>query len=410
MTSTVPEPTPHLPPRSADEACRFAAESEEAVLRLRGAFARVMESSPVSVQRATDLQRLLGVEASLAWQVFRLAGSSDPLAAVTFVPTPGSMAKVLRIMRERGYDGGALDQAATAYAHFETVVEHHALDRETFDRMIAGLRGEREDLIAVGDRRAAFRSNTHIWGVQAAALYRAGIVYPGEDPTTCDSASIRGCTGLRRLRAVPPVTLAKRLIISEARRIEDAEKTRLPAPLTLLEDFCSQPPPKLEMTHERGAARDVVRIDGLGRDSVVDCFVYDHHARTGRTWAGEKMWGAFVTVNIPCEVLVFDLLLPEGWSVPSTVVAAVSGNVSDHQSAEDDPDSYPLPVSESARHLGSELSALEHPALPRCAPMVNAVLRRIGAAGTRFDVYRCQVRFPILNSVILVEVKARGAD
>src|SRR5690606_18875328 len=100
----------------------LAEEATRTLGALRDAVRKLVGSSPTPIRRAADLQRALGVDAPLGWQIFRLAIAADPLAAVLYIPRAGSMAKVLRRALEAGFERQPVAATEAAYAAFEALV------------------------------------------------------------------------------------------------------------------------------------------------------------------------------------------------------------------------------------------------------------------------------------------------
>src|SRR5215471_17592285 len=100
-----------------------------ALPRLCRAFGRLIECLPGSVRRAADVQRALGLDKALGWQVFRLGSAADPIGAGLFVPRPAPLARVLAAARRCGVPEEAVVDAAETVAAFERLVERHAGDR-----------------------------------------------------------------------------------------------------------------------------------------------------------------------------------------------------------------------------------------------------------------------------------------
>src|SRR5262245_5459000 len=77
-------PAPPAPAPEATESpalAAFVADGGHLMQNLRSSLARLIEAipSPEPVRRAADLQRALNLRKTLAWQMFSVAHSPDPL-------------------------------------------------------------------------------------------------------------------------------------------------------------------------------------------------------------------------------------------------------------------------------------------------------------------------------------------
>jgi hypothetical protein len=362
-------------------------------------MSRLLAAAPTEVARASDLQRALKVRAPLAWQAFRLATASDPFGTVPHIPQAESMAKVLHAARKRGFRTEAVDAAASAYAEFDRFVDHHAGNRGTFDGMIAALGREASEQIGLRHRRAAFRANTQLWGFQARMRYSCCMRHPGASPGLMDTLSIRGWVALHALRDIPSIPLVRRdHFLTYRHAVSELEAQSL-RPM-LLEDFCSKPLPTIKTVREGNIAHEMLHLDAIGRTARVDCFIGDR--TTDIPW--DVTAGMATMISTPCEELVMDFLTPCGSSQKAPVRTATFGSAGDVQQALTMADRLTVPSKDSATYLGTSLEALDDPVLPRCPEMVGHVLRQAGLERMEFDIFRCRARFPILHTVVILEV------
>src|SRR5262249_29479293 len=117
-------------------------------------------------------------------------------------------------------------------------------------------------------------------------------------------------------------------------------------------------------------------------------------------------WGGTSTCRVPTEVALYDLMLPAGWSDPSTATVAVYGHLQDVQRAARRDRADRLPVSAALVHLGQDLDRFQTPLVPRCPEMIREMVRRMGWGDTRFDLFRCVIRYPVLHAGVATRVDA----
>ncbi len=374
---------------------------------LRLATASLIEAAPKKVSRPTDLQRLLNVRASLAWQVHRLASSEDTLAAVVHVPYTESMTKVLAAARAAKFPVRKIERVAQAFEVFEKFVAQHAESRPAFEAMVAGLDESSIAQVDLKTRRAAFRANAHLWGFQATTVYLCGIygVVPvGDGPV--QSYSIRGSFNLRCLRQVRPVPVCRSTVLSVADHTVGQANIGVEAP-RVLRDFSSQDLPAIEATQAGPNAHNYMALPGIGLTSGLDVVMATRVV--DRISSGEPL-GISSLLHTPCEELVADLVLPAGACDPTRLHANVCGCVENVREAQTGRPEYRLPGTLDLKHLGQDVEALYDASLPRSPELVRAVLREGGWSRDRFELFRLRLRYPILHTCIELEVDRSKSD
>ena len=116
------------------------------------------------------------------------------------------------------------------------------------------------------------------------------------------------------------------------------------------------------------------------------------------------------TSAMPAKVQLIAMLVPRGWTGPSTLRIATHGNPAFLESLRTQlAPAYEMPVRETAEHLGGDLQALEGLDFPRRSEMLRAAFVEQGWQRTEFDAYRCRVRYPILHALVHLCVNAAPA-
>lgn len=393
---------------------RFRQSAGEVLLKLCRAIERLIAALPVPIRRAGDLQKELGLDRALAWRLFQISSVADAITAGPLVPRPAPMAKALKAAAEHGASAEAVRTAEEAVTAFERFVKDCAGDRRTFDAMMLGLRQD-SSTIPIKDRRAAFRANCSIFGLQAAASYSSMIIHPSDGSSDrFDHLTISGIVDLQRIRADAQLsgtgwTAVDGAIISEA-----GEPVRLAASSThdtkLLEAFCSAPLPRT-VTAEiaPGVQETAFELNGVGQPSSVSYFV-----RTLKRSCGirltESCWEILSIARVPVAARVMDFFVPEGWSTPSTLGCAVFANLRSPNRVYQRHESDQLPMSENCVHLGEDIERLKTPLIPRCPELIGHILEDAGWNKTRFDIYRCMSEYPILLAGTNVFVDAAVSE
>jgi hypothetical protein len=342
------------------------------------------------------------VDKALGWQVYRIGTSTEPLSVGTHVPRLASLAKALRAARAKKVPADIIEEAEQAGGAFERLIEQHAGERGSFDAMVRGLGTEQH--IHVKDRRAAFRANCNIWGLCALASYSCITYHAGEKPGTEDSFLLIGHVGLHKLR--PDVNFSVGYQWS-VRRSESRVPVSAPGALGVdfIEEFSTRPFPQLATREVRpGVMATAFQLANIGRAGAVTYFVR-HIARAASE--GPTGWyGGNSLCRVPVEVGVSDIIVPRGWTDPGSASITVYGSLQDITRVPERHDSDRLPISGQLSHLGSDLSRLRTPLVPKCTEMVEASLRGMGWEKTEYDVYRCVMEYPVLLTGVATRIDA----
>src|SRR5690242_3329392 len=102
---SVPRPRPHTSVPGGLEAGlapSFPAEAVAVLHQLRSAITKLFESVPGGLRKSRDVQKLLGVDARLSWQIFKLAGPGDALSLAPNIPGSTSMRRLLDAAKGHG--------------------------------------------------------------------------------------------------------------------------------------------------------------------------------------------------------------------------------------------------------------------------------------------------------------------
>ncbi len=392
----------------------FVQATAAAMSRLRLALGELIEAIPQPINKAADVHRALGVDPKLGWQVFKVVNAVNTAGAGVNVPKRVSMQRLLKAAAGCGVPAHVIDHTAAAFDEFENLVTEHAGDRASFESMVSAV-GDQDDCaqIDLNHRKAAFRSNSHIWGVQATArlacfIYQPSPSHPGQQ----DLGGIRGFVGLRRLRREGSWVVTQT-------KMTDADGTDREAPnrealdpsaevahgVSLLEKFCSQPLPRFRAVPGKlGYVNTELEGDSVGNQSATTCMI-------GDVWRGvfgyyrderNKHSLSHALVHTPCKVLIHDVLVREGMygsSIPEVLIYGDHRGVDPHPEGRD---CDLLAMHASVSHLGKGPLVVHTPDVPRYVQMLEYAFDRLGWDGEKFDVYRCRVEYPVMPSSVVV--------
>ena len=401
-----------------EHAQTFERQARAVLHRLRASLSVLIGAVPSvgELRKAADLQRALGIGNTLAWQVYKLAHARDPLAEASSVPRAGGMKRLFEAAAQRGVPAKHIEASTAAIQEFDELVKVHAGDRAAFDSMVSGLTEEGSQLVDAQQKRAAFRANSHLWGVQARTQLKCTILNPSLASTTSlDLVQLQGYVNLRRFRRAVP------LLVSGIRLMDDDKHDILPPyrrePLAgdgaaaqgalLLAEFCSQPPPEIRILRsEAGDVQTELVACGVGNESAVTYMVGDVVRSVPGPYSDDTRPGleSHAWVRVPAEVLIHDVLVHEELFGSLTPKTSVYGNHdrSPGASAFDRSEANPLGVKESTIYMGKGASVLQTLDVPRYPEMAQYAFDRLGWDGEKFDVYRCRVAYPVMPSSVVV--------
>jgi hypothetical protein len=398
---------------STAETRTFEVETAGAVQALRTALAELIAGVPGRMATPTDLQRALGVDMNLCCKVHRAVASANPLAASLHLPGIMAIRKLLKAARKAGVRSAAVDAASLAADGFDELVKKHADDRTTFDSMVSALvDDDNAAQITFQHRRATFRGQRHLFGLEVQAQIKCLIVQPSEgDPRLLDLANVTGFVSLRRLRQTrAPVILTPAYTMNDDGTLRDVQREPLMPTadqafgVGLLRAFCSEP--TLELRTVPGAPGRVygeLAGVGVGKTAAVTC-VEGHLNRAAvprYREPGNEVGAHLAEVRIPCETLLLDLVIREDTcgSIEPTASASAD-HLAEVQPAGTHTPWQDLGPREPVVHLGRGASVLYTPDYPRYPELGRYVFEQLGWDGDRFDVYRCRIEYPILPSTV----------
>lgn len=404
-TTQIPEERAAAPPIAADAAAAAAG--------VRASFDALLAALPTAL-RATDLQRILGIDKKLSWRVFKVVESEDAAACGVHVPGPTSTKRLLAAARRHGTPEAVLDSVADASTAFEAVVSRHAPDRPSFDAMLSAVSGSTTARMELENKRTAFRAATRIFGTQVRTAFGCNIFWPGSQSETMDWAVVNGRYGSCRLRPEAPIFLARQGRISAD---PHAQSSFVREPLdpdgaldhgvSLLPAFCSRPMPDVRV---RKVAAGTIMADIAGPDvgltRTLDVVFGDIGKGVLSPFAQsstDRQMRLNYTTRTPTETLVYDVLVPPGLFGDAGPVPRVYSDRTMLDLDEGRGEIGLLPIPEPVTYLGRGSASLRSRDVPRYRELMDHVLTRLGWDMERLDVYRCRVEYPVMHSVVSMQ-------
>lgn len=408
---------------AATESLPFDQHAERVLTRFRSALARVIESLPGDTHRAQELARALGIDKTLSWRIANLVRVADPFEAAQHVPGTAGMRIFLRAAKKRDVPSELIDAARLAVREFDQLVEIHATDRTSLEMMLSSRARKGRERVDLEHRRAAFRANSYLWGIQARAQLKAHILHPSAtDDALFDVVSVLGFVGLRRIRADVPWVVYRAKIADDdgvqrrvaAREPIDAGSDRaadsVGAPL--LRDFCTHPLPQLSrLVSPAGTVEFEIAGGEVGNTGAITCMLGEIARNAGPCFREEhnQFVELVASVMTPCESLVFDQLvhrdLVDMGNAELAIYGALGGSTPPMTM---DCHRFRLPVFEEVEPLGRGLNVLHTADVPRYVDLIRHVLQRVGWREEDFTAYRAKLAFPPLSTSVVVRGELRS--
>ncbi len=393
----------------------FATDGQTAFGGVQRALAEMVAALPSAPERATDLQRILGVDYKLAWQVFNITRTTHPLAAAGHVPGPPSLKRLLAAAESVGVPFKLVRNVKEAVGRFDDVVRTHAGTRAAFDSMVAAAcADESTEAIDLLHRRNAYRGNVHIWGLQVQTFYSAVFIRGSESVANCiDECAVNLKLGLRRHRYDVSATVYG---YRHAQSNGDPAVQRVPlrpdafqqygAPL--LTEFCTNPLPAFRTgRHADGWTFSELAGDSIGLRGAVDlCFAgVGRGSPPARDVDGSQILASNITFSTPAALAIADLLvhLPSfGHVDPELVVHRhMFGDGSPIAAAR----AQRLQTRDRIQRLPLHGNGPDSADVPRVAELLRVVASEVRWNPDEFELFRVRTQYPVLDSVMRLQFR-----
>lgn len=357
---------------------------------------------PGAPHRPSQLAREVGTNRAVASRVLTALKAEDPLEMLHRVPGPEPLRKLVRGAAAKGVDAKHATDTLAAIEAFDLMIREEAGTRPALDALIsASLPGARERF-ELASKYSVFKGLAQLKGARAEHWLGTAIVAPAADsPTRHDLTFLNGAVAMQRLR--PGVTVRFSYREQLTRSANEPESEDLPALGVLpLDEFCTNPPARLEA---RPVGKDVhyyLPDDLLGPREIVDMFVVDHHpAAIGRySPVGEpRKTSLFVEPALPVANLVFDVLMHRDAFPDAVPTLAVYDTGYEGLADVNDPsrDIDRMPLDESIEILPSPFTKLRARGIPNYGRMLEHLTRRFGWDPSEFRGFRTTIAYPVFG-------------
>lgn len=369
-------------------------------------------ATPGEITTAAELERGLGVSKKVAWQVFRIAESKEPLSAAGFVPGADPVRKLLEAAEKCRVPAKVRAEVWEAFQAFESLVASQAGDRASFISMLGISEGEESVDVERLHQRACFKAYAHFLGAQIATRYGAVMVRKDHWDNTDTFVSLRARLGLRRLRQDATVVVDRYFVttgVGDRKAVSPA-----PRPLdvgawekykaAVLPAFCTKPLPALRTLSEGdGSSRVELAERKVGLGGAVD-LVFG--TVTSGVPAAVPQPGsphgfhAMAKIDFPSELLVMDVFVHAGdygKLNPELYIYADPGSEETKERRELSPQ---LRTRDKIVHVGRGLGSDAIRGIPRRTEMIAHLCGGMGWDPEEFEVYRLKIEYPLMHTVI----------
>jgi hypothetical protein len=382
---------------------------ERQLERLRQTFGAIVEAVCGGSPRAQDVTDSFGVHRKLGWQIWNVAYSDDPNAAVRFVPNAKGIDVWRAAASQRGVPDDLLRRLDDVIAQFQQLVETHAEDREMLEMIVESGAEHPDEAVELRWRKQAFTGNSFIWGVRAKSLLATVLLHPSARADYFDMVRIQGLIGLVRTRANVRWPFAQSIVQSDDGAVYAPQREPVLGSkrvkqigVPLMEEFCSQPLPPVERrTGENGMLEDELLPGPVGQtaaSTIITGELAREVAPYYPTRPGEvALWAT--GVRTPGEVLISDHFVHREMFPGVARELRVFGELISN-TTRDERDR--LPVAERLLHLGRGLDRVRTAEIPRYADILGAAFDKTGWKPDDFDVYRVRMRYPPIPVSVMV--------
>ncbi|QDV30576.1 hypothetical protein Spb1_25100 [Planctopirus ephydatiae] len=364
------------------------------------------------IKKAGDLERLMDLDRTLSWQLLKIAEAKVPLEAAASVPSRVSINRFIEGSRVRGVNEKLLEGLLSAYNQFETLVERHAGDRVCFNSMVSAA-GARDGWHAaeLQHRRNVFRGMSHMLGVQAQTLIRCGIIQKSKEQSgVVNLVMVGGLVDLRLLWEIDRVNVFRSRTVGNgpgANHRKGIRRTNLAGTEDLggylLQDFCSQPAPDVEMVFgEAGWIYGNLLHGNVGATGESTLFFGVNYRNIPDPTGQEGVVGSRCVMDLPVKSYVTDLLVEPGFADDwePNVQVLVGGSSSDQPSPPGIERN--LPTQLQMENLGTGPSVIRE--YPGYSSMIRTIATGAGYDIDQYTCWRLRVDYPLYGCEIIGEL------
>lgn len=389
-----------LKPAAAAGQVSPPAHSEERIQSEIGALSRalagLLDALPADIQGPTDLARFLRLDTPLASRLLRLARASNVVEAVELMPTINQLRSAV-VRAGESVSGPALAEANNALDRFQALVDELGGDQGWFESLASMHLSGGVRRVDLAHRRAAFKANSHLWGRTVDCLSAVAVCYLADDGDSLDSVYNFGYIKARVLH--PNRSFVSTTYTPLANNPEAMKRIREPE---LLRDFSDLQEASVIRRYEEGRTHTEIRMQGERPTSPQTAVIRNFLPRFTALSHQECYYRMQITW--PAARVHVDLAIEAGLSDPSSIILDAHANPKNPPAMSGDPGDQ-VPLHESAQVFRNVDAVPPVPGVPRVPQLFDTSLEWAGLRGRRFDVYRCNIEYPMMHSIIRLLVR-----
>ena len=393
-------------PTSVQNPSSFEQSTKAILEEVQNAYRHLLaEAGCASAQTAAELQRALGLDKKLGWQVFRVIQAPSPMTAGFAIPSKTSTKRLGNAAIKRGANKDSADSLIEVVSRFEQFVKENTAGRAEFESIIADWAPEGRESVELANRREAFNAMSKLRGLACETSFYTVITHPSRDGESIDRVLLHGYLGVRRLSSSAKM-LAEYLYTDPSddegqERAIDGERINKPESI-LLKEFCSEPTPTIE-TQGCGPGQMIywLRNEEIGARSSTNAVFGLRRTRLMPRYRSDDRPSAthYISPATPTQRVVFDCVVHRDLltdAEPSVLVheAAANGPVASRADLiRREPDL--LDWRPQIHRIGPGISRMQNRFIPRYNDMLARACDHMGWDPGAFMGYRIEVEYPV---------------
>ncbi|HWL09995.1 MAG TPA: hypothetical protein VNQ76_16440 [Planctomicrobium sp.] len=363
------------------------------------------------IRRPTDLEHLLQLDRTLAWQLIKVSETETPLENATIIPSLVSMERFAKAAIRLGVPAEQTESMLDSCREFENLVKRQAGGRVCFNSMVSAATMD-DDWHATErqHRRNIFRGASHMTGTQAGVMCSTVIHRRGDRPQFCESLMLSGFVDLRVLWKIDAINVYRSRFSSRALGA-DFRKGMQREPIFkergttgyLLSEFCTGPSPNVRISDgaDGWILGDLLNAEiGIPGESTVlfgSCYRnVPYPALTDRYIASQSQ------IYIPVKLVMIDLLIEPGLFPGWLPSACVRVGTSMTDQVAPGSEERTLPTRVELERIGTGPALIKE--FPRYSEAVQTTCSQAGWNIKNYENWRLRLEFPLFQSMIRAQL------
>ncbi|MDF1800141.1 MAG: hypothetical protein P1V81_13260 [Planctomycetota bacterium] len=385
--------------------------------QVRDALSGLFEAVAADPSRPQEFSRRFGINTTTAWKLGKIVQEPDPYTLVQHLSGRSGVRIMLRAFEKEGASAASLYRFMAAYEEFEHLVEVHAGDRQTLEKLQGGQGPEALRQQLEQHRKLAFRGNSCSWGVQAAVNFTGTFIAPSEQAGMTDAVYIGGLLGFQRLQPDAAWRVGGRAMTKDDGSpspvvVEplDTDFEHAPA-VPLIREFSSDPAPPIRRFRTGRFSVFELEEGPVGGSHALDMVTGTAMRPIGPTHSQpqDRFGEHCMPISTPSELYFTDIFVHREMEFARQVRPYLYSRMDQEPYPEHGRERKLLRLAEELVHLGGP-SDLVTPEFPRYGELVQWTLDRVGWSAEDFHVYRLRLPYPPIPSLLVLRYELPEAD